>query len=65
MNERLKKFFDLYYINLSNYPNSRQKEIYEITELHYTGNFGRRRYKDYNVFRVRFHYFLKYKRRGS
>lgn len=59
MNDDYKRFFELYYINLSKFPEIRQIELYEMTELHYIKEYGERRYKDYGVFRVRFHYFLK------
>jgi hypothetical protein len=55
----INKFFDYFYETLSMNPDYNNRECYELTELWYKWKYGRNRYKSYDIFRVRFHYYLK------
>jgi hypothetical protein len=55
----INKFFEYFYDLWALNPECTQKDIYELTEQWYKWKFGRNRYRNYDVFRTRFHYYLK------
>ena len=55
----MNKFFEYFQDLLTVQSIKSQKEAYELTEYWYKKKYGKNRYKNYDVFRVQFSYYLK------
>ncbi|MBK8853074.1 MAG: hypothetical protein ACP5N7_00555 [Candidatus Pacearchaeota archaeon] len=55
----INRFYEKFYEIMIKKPELNQGECYEMAEKWYIWKFGKRRYRNYNVFRSAFHRFLK------